>query len=152
MEALMSASSDILAPVVVLNAPRLNGQLITYARAIYGALLDNPNFPNPTPKLSTFAEDIAAFEDAERSNPAVSAKNGDVSGRVMLAAKAVAHSAVYLWEYSVDQSKWTSLPETMKSRTEVSGLTPACVYYFRFYAITRAGRQDYSHVVSLIVR
>jgi hypothetical protein len=57
-----------------------------------------------------------------------------------------------VWEYSVDQSTWTPLPETMKSRTELSGLTPACVYYFRFRAFTRAGWQDYSQVVRFIVR
>jgi hypothetical protein len=71
---------------------------------------------------------------------------------VRLAAKAVAPKAVYVWEYSVDQSNWTPLPETMTSRTELSGLTPACVYYFRFRALTRAGWRDHSHVVSLIVR
>jgi hypothetical protein len=39
----------------------------------------------------------------------------------------------------------------MKARTEVSGLTSASTYYFRFRAFTRAGRQDYSQVVSLRV-
>ena len=87
-----------------------------------------------------------------RSNPEVSAKSADVSGKVVLAAKSVSPRAVYAWEYSVDQSKWTPVPEVMKSRTEVSGLTPACIYFFRFRALTRAGWQDYSHVVSLVVR
>jgi hypothetical protein len=87
-----------------------------------------------------------------RSTPEVSVKSADVSGKVLLAAKAVAPGAVYVWEYSVDQSKWTALPEIMRSRTELSGLTPACTYYFRFRALTRAGWQNYSNVVSLIVR
>ena len=39
----------------------------------------------------------------------------------------------------------------MKSRTELSGLTPGSVYSFRFRAFTRAGQQDYSQVVSLLV-
>ena len=106
------------------------------------------------------AEAIAAIESANmtvkktatRSLPEVSVKSADVSGKVRLAAKAVAPGAVYVWEYSVDQSKWTPLPEMMKSRTELSGLTPASTYSFRFRALTRAGWQDYSHVVSLIVR
>jgi hypothetical protein len=81
----------------------------------------------------------------------VSAKNGDVSGKVMLAAKAVAPKAVYHWEHSMDQETWTPLPETMLARTEVSGLKSAQTYYFRFRAFTRAGWQDYSQVVSLLV-
>jgi hypothetical protein len=108
----------------------------------------------------TPAEAAAAIESAymsvrkaySRSVPEVSVKSADVSGKVLLAAKAVAPKAVYVWEYSVDQSKWTRLPETMTSRTELSGLTPACLYYFRFRALTRAGWRDYSHVVSLVVR
>ena len=87
-----------------------------------------------------------------RTNPEVSVKNADVSGKVLLAAKAVAPGAVYVWEYSADQANWTSLPEMMKSRTEISGLTPGSVYSFRFRAFTRAGWQDYSQVVSLMVR
>ncbi len=81
----------------------------------------------------------------------VSAKNGDVSGKVMLAAKSVAPRAIYYWEHSLDQETWTPLPQTMLTRTEVSGLQAACTYYFRFRAFTRAGWQDYSQVVSLLV-
>jgi hypothetical protein len=108
----------------------------------------------------TPAEAVAAIESAymsvkktaRRSISEVSVKSADVSGKVRLAAKAVAPGAMYVWEYSVDLSKWTPIPETMKSRTELSGLTPACLYYFRFRAFTRAGWKDYSPVVSLIVR
>jgi hypothetical protein len=86
-----------------------------------------------------------------RSVPDVSAKNAGVSGKVVLAAKAVAPVATYYWEYSDDQSTWTAIPETMQTRTELSGLMSARVYYFRFRALTRAGRGDYSQVVSLLV-
>jgi len=86
-----------------------------------------------------------------RSIPKISVKNADVSGKVVLAAKAVAPAAVYSWEYSLDQSTWTPVPETMKSRTEVSSLTSASVYSFRFRAFTRAGWGDYSQIVSLLV-
>ena len=207
----MSTNIETTGPVVALNLPRLNGPLLTYARAVYGALLDNPAFPTPNPPLQVFAADIDAFEAAEtkaasrakgaasfrdakkkkvmatlfhlgdyvqsvaeasdpatataliesafmtvkkppqRAFPDVSAKNGDVSGKVMLAAKAVAPKAVYHWEHSMDQETWTSLPETMLARTEVSGLTSAQTYYFRFRALTRTGRRDYSQVVSLLV-
>jgi hypothetical protein len=208
----MGTSKKSISPVVVLKAPRQNHELITYARAIFGALLDNPSFPAPNPDLPTFAQSIAEFEDAEtkaasrgkgaaafrnakkkkvlghlsqyqvyvqsvvdtsstpgdaialiqsafmsvkkvpnRSIPELSVKNADVSGRVTIAAKASTPPAVYSFEYSTDQSSWIALPNLMKSRTEVSGLTSACTYYFRFRTFTREGQQDYSQVVSLLV-
>jgi hypothetical protein len=207
----MSTNIETTSPVAVLMLPELNGPLLTYARAVYGALLDNPAFPNPNPPLQVFAADIDAFEDAEtkvasrtkgaasfrdtkkkkvkatlvhyrdyvqsvveasdpatataliesafmsvkkapkRTYPEIKAKNGDVSGEVRLAAKSAAPKAVYHWEQSMDHATWTSLPATMLTRTEVSGLTPRCVYHFRFRAFTRAGWQDYSQVVSLLV-
>jgi hypothetical protein len=107
----------------------------------------------------TTAEATAMVESAymsvrtvtTRPTPELRVKNAGVSGKVKIAAKAVATAAVYSFEYSVDQSSWTPLPNTMKSRTEASGLTSACVYYFRFSAFTRAGQRDYSQVVSLLV-
>lgn len=87
-----------------------------------------------------------------REFPDVSAKDGEVSGKVKLAARAVAPVATYGWEYSLDQSTWIPLPETMRARTELAGLTPARTYYFRFRALTRAGWGDYSQIVSLLVR
>jgi hypothetical protein len=87
----------------------------------------------------------------KRPVPELSAKNAGVSGKVLLAAKAVAPSATYYWEYSDDQSTWNTLPDTMQSRTSLTGLTPLRVYYFRFRALTRAGQRDYSQVVSLLV-
>jgi len=64
----------------------------------------------------------------------------------------VAPTAVYSWEHSMDQETWTSLPQTMLTRTEVSGLKSAQTYYVRLRAFTRAGWQDYSQVVSLLVQ
>ena len=86
-----------------------------------------------------------------RNTPEISAKNADVSGKVVLAAKSLGPATVYSWEYSLDQESWTPLAVTRKARTELSGLTAASTYYFRFRANTRAGMQDYSQVVSLVV-
>ena len=208
----MSTSTESRGPVAALMLPGTNKSLITSARAVYNAMLNNPAFPSPNPPLDVFAENIAAFEDAEtkaasrakgsaslrnakkkkvkedldhlrdyvqsvvetntspaaaealiesafmtvrkvpkRTFPDLSAKNADVSGKVRLAAKSVAPAAVYYWEHSLDQSTWTRLPETMLTRTEVVGLTSAQVYSFRFRTYTRAGWQDYSPVVSLLV-
>ena len=70
---------------------------------------------------------------------------------MILAAKSLGPSVVYSWEYSLDQAKWEPIPDTMKARTEVSGLTSHSMYYFRFSTFTRAGQQGYSQVVSLFV-
>jgi len=86
-----------------------------------------------------------------RNVPEISAKNADGSGKVILAAKSLGPSVLYSWEHSLDQSSWTPIPDTMKARTEVSGLTPHSKHYFRFSPFTRAGRQGYSQVVSLFV-
>ena len=86
-----------------------------------------------------------------RNTPEISAKNADVSGKVVLAAKSLGPFVVYSWEYSLDQANWTPMPTTRKARTELTGLTMATMYYFRFRADTRAGLQDYSQVVSLLV-
>jgi GAF domain-containing protein len=208
----MSTNNESTGPVAALILPELSKPLLTFARAVHGALRDNPAFPSPNPPLDVFAADIAAFEDAEtkaasrakgaaslrdakkkkvkedlfhlrdyvqsvvetdtspaaataliesafmsvrkapkRTSSELSAKNADVSGKALLTAKAVAPVAVYSWEHSLDQSAWTRLPETMRTRTEVADLTSAQVYYFRFRAFTRAGWQDYSPVVSLLV-
>jgi hypothetical protein len=85
------------------------------------------------------------------NKPPLAARHGKVSGDVRLIARAVAKSAVYFWSYSMDQNSWTNVPETMKSGTTISGLTPGQVYYFRFQARTRKGLGDYSDVVKLVM-
>jgi len=87
----------------------------------------------------------------QRSIPDIRANNADVSGKVTLTARSLARSATYFWEYSLDQSTWTLGSETMHTRTEVSGLTSARTYYFRFRALTPKGAHGYSQVVSLVV-
>jgi hypothetical protein len=78
-------------------------------------------------------------------------KQGDVSGAVKLAAKSVAQRASYNWQYSTDQKTWTDAPTTLQAKTDISGLTPATTYYFRFQGVTKAGVGDFSQVVSLLV-
>jgi hypothetical protein len=199
-------------PIAILMLPRLNKQLITYARAVHDHLLGNPRFPNPTPSLTLFAANIAALEAAEtkaatkakgaakerdakrqkvkedlghardyvqsvvesqatpqdavatiesafmsvrktssRFKGELSAKNTRVSGTVVLDAKAVAPAATYYWQYSLDQETWTSVPEAMKAKRVISGLTSLETYYFRFRALTRGGEIGFSQVVSLLV-
>jgi hypothetical protein len=86
-----------------------------------------------------------------RSKDELSAKNTGVSGTVVLDAKAVAPAASYYWQYSLDQETWTSVPEAMKAKRVISGLTSLETYHFRFRALTRAGEVGFSQVVSLLV-
>ena len=88
----------------------------------------------------------------QRVMPALAAKNTGVPGQVALAAKTVAQVATYYWEHSPDQVTWTSVPETMRASTKVDGLPWAKLSYFRFRALTRAGKGEYSQVVSLLVQ
>jgi hypothetical protein len=83
--------------------------------------------------------------------PPLAAKYGPVSGAVLLVALAVAKSAMYWYEYSLDQKSWTSVPQIMKASITITGLTPGQVYYFRFHAQTRKGMVDYSQIVNLMV-
>jgi hypothetical protein len=61
----MSTNTEPRGPVAALMLPRMNSHLLTFARAVHSALLNNPAFPSPNPPLDVFAADIAAFEDAE---------------------------------------------------------------------------------------
>ncbi len=87
----------------------------------------------------------------KRSKAPVAASYGATSGSVQLDALRVAEIAMYYWQYSLDQVTWTDIPQTMKTRVLVSGLTPGQVYYFRFHAHTRKGPVDVSQIVSLMI-
>ncbi len=88
----------------------------------------------------------------QRVMPALAAKNTGVPGQVALAAKRVARVATYYWEHSSDQETWTPVPETMQASTTIDGLPWAKLSYFRFRALTRTGKGDYSQVVSILVQ
>jgi hypothetical protein len=122
------------------------GQLRAYVQSVVAA--------NATPANAAAMVESAGMhlkKATTRKVSDISAQNGDVSGKVILAAKSQGPSVVYSWEYSLDQATWTPVPNTMKARTVLSGLTSASTYFFRFRTFTRAGQQGYSQVVSLLV-
>ncbi len=191
---------------VALNIPRRHQDLLLLAKFIYERMLNNAQFPNPTPTLATLLALITAFDAAltakgpgagtvraearaalvaalkhlrdyvqsvaevtltgaaslvessgmsirkvpVRTKPPFSVKRGKVSGLAVLIATAVAGQGTYYWEMSVDSKVWTKLPDTLKSTTTVSGLTPGQTYYFRFHTLSRAGESDYSQIISFI--
>ena len=120
--------------------------------------------------LKTYVQSVAALatpSDAEaiiesaglairkvtlHDKPALAAKQGSVTGTVNLAAKAVAKRASYVWEYSTDQKTWTTVPQTLQSKTGIAGLTAGTQYYFRFQPVTTTGVGDWSQVVAFLVK
>jgi hypothetical protein len=64
----------------------------------------------------------------------------------------VGKTAAYAFQYSTDQKTWTAVPMTIQAKTGVSGLTAGTVYYFRVQALTRQGEQNWSQLVSLMVK
>lgn len=85
--------------------------------------------------------------NAIRPKPVLEVKFGGLSGTALVIALAAGKSAVYYFEYSTDQAHWVSVPDVMKCKTTVSGLTVGTMYYFRFRARTRKGLGDYSITV-----
>jgi hypothetical protein len=83
--------------------------------------------------------------------PALAAKQGAATGSVNLAAKSAAKRAAYTWQYSTDQKTWTTLPQTIQSKTGISGLTAGTTYYFRGQSVTKDGLGNWTQIVSLMV-
>jgi hypothetical protein len=79
------------------------------------------------------------------------AKQGSVSGSVRLVAKSAGDRASYDWQYGTDAKNWTAALPTLQAKTDIEGLVPATLYYFRVRPLTKAGVGDFSQVVSLIV-
>ena len=83
---------------------------------------------------------------------ALSIKQGTVTGTVVLAAKAAGRRAAYGWQYSTDQKTWTNVPPTIQAKAGVSGLTAGTLYYFRVQPLLPAGEQNWSEIVSFLVK
>jgi hypothetical protein len=82
---------------------------------------------------------------------ALSISPGELSGEVLLVAKAIADASCYYWQYSVNQTAWTSGPETSKATLTIPGLTPGQTYWFRFRVLTRKGLTEWSQPISHLI-
>jgi len=107
---------------------------------------------NPSNALAIIeSSGMSVKRGAIRTKGDFEVKHGKTSGTVILSAKAVSSRASYTWQVSSDNINWKDLPDTIKSRTNVSGLTPAVTYYFRFRSITKNGEGSWSQVASIVV-
>jgi outer membrane murein-binding lipoprotein Lpp len=89
---------------------------------------------------------------APKVKPPIAVRYGKVPGLAILDAKAPARKATYFWSMSTDQKIWSDLPQTLKSRTTVSGLTAATIYYFRVRTLTAAGMSEWSMVATYVAQ
>ena len=93
---------------------------------------------------------MSVAKRAIRSKPDLAARHGKVPTWVNLYAKAAKGKASYYWQMSTNGTTWSDLPDTLRAKTSVSGLTPATMYYFRFRSLTTPGLSDWSAPVSII--
>ena len=91
-------------------------------------------------------------KDTVREKPTLAVQQGPFSGTVRITAKAAAPRAAYDWQYSTDQKTWTVLPQTLQAKTSLAGLAAGTVYFFRVQALTRTGEENWSQVVSFLVK
>jgi hypothetical protein len=89
---------------------------------------------------------------AVKTKSDLTAKNGTVSGSVILIAKSADKRASYNWQQSRDGENFTDLPTTLQAKTTVTGLGVASIMYFRFRAITKTGTGSFSQRVSIVVQ
>jgi hypothetical protein len=122
-------------------------EVVIYVRGVVRTQAPDP----ATATAMILGTGLAVKKFATFAKPALAAKHGDVSSEVWLVARTVAPVALYYWEYSADETSWSSVPATMQASTSISGLIPGQIYYFRFRAHTRKGMGDYSDVVRLMV-
>jgi hypothetical protein len=102
---------------------------------------------------STSAKTVVARSTVLEPIVARGIRHGIVSGFVVLLAKSPGKKAAYNWRYSTDQKTWTSIPQTLVSKTGISGLTPATTYYFQCETQTvKGGEGIWGQVVSFLVQ
>jgi hypothetical protein len=121
-----------------------------HALKAYVQLVADSNVDNAASIIQSAS--LSTRKTAVRTKSDLSAVSGPVSGEVHLAAKAGPGRTSYDWQVSTDQKTWTSLPSTLRARTQIHALTPATTYYFRHRKLTKNGQEDWGQIVSLLVR
>jgi hypothetical protein len=87
-----------------------------------------------------------------QSKPPLAVKFAMIPGAASLSAKRVKGALIYQWQMSTDQKSWSDLPWSKQASTEVTGLTPATIYYFRVRVLSGAGTSDWSAAISYIAQ
>ena len=95
-------------------------------------------------------------QPATFQKPFLAVMNGDHSGSVKLAAKAVARAGAYIWQIAKDklpetEEEWTTIGYSTGANFQVANLTAPAKYYFRVAAITPDGTLDFTPAVMKVV-
>jgi len=94
---------------------------------------------------------MSVARKAVRTKPDFEARAGHTPATVDLACRAVkARRVTYFWQMSKNQVDWADLPETLRAKASVSGLTTGTTYFFRFRTLTHAGLSAWSAVVTIV--
>jgi hypothetical protein len=118
------------------------------ATFVQGALRTVPHADIPPILASIFM--YASKAGTRTPKAPLAASHGDTSGSVKLVALAIAGALSYEWEWSLDQTSW-STSRTGEANTTLSGLTPGKVYYFRVRSFLRGNTMtDYTQTVSIM--
>lgn len=107
--------------------------------------------PPDQAKAAIESAGLRSKKRATRTKHPLEVKYGGLPGTVLLDALSAGKSAMYFFEYSLDQKNWVACPFIMKCKTTIDGLTTGTVYYFRVRAQTSKGVSDYSPIVSFPV-
>lgn len=83
--------------------------------------------------------------------PPLAAKNGAVSGTILLSAALGGKRGSHEWQMSLNNQNWTGLPPTTKAKTQVDNLQRLSVQHFRHRLITNQGPEEWSQSVSVVV-
>ena len=87
-----------------------------------------------------------------REKPPLAAKQGKVSGSVVLAAKAIKGAKTNNWQYSTDAGKtWVDVPQTTKATTTIANLQPGTNVEFRQRVVTKTGVADWGQPITHLV-
>jgi hypothetical protein len=70
----------------------------------------------------------------------------------VLIALAQGGRVVYRRQYSLDETTWFDLEETLQAKTTVPGLPENTTVFFRLQCMTKDGLGDFSDVVAFFVR
>jgi hypothetical protein len=59
--------------------------------------------------------------------------------------------ASFDWQWSSDGAHWVDVPSTTYATVTIDGLTAGTTYSFRYRALTRAGKGDWSDPITFLV-
>jgi hypothetical protein len=133
-----------------------NAAKVVYTSAIHALKARIQQIADATPDQAEAiitSTTLAVKKTSQRQKQSFMARYGATSGAVEVIAKAAAPRASYEWQYSLDGGKtWVSTPNTLQSKTTITGLPVATVVEFRVRSTTRSGQGDWGLPTSLLVK